>query len=159
MFFHHKNNIININNEVQLTLQQFKTLEPNYTDLPNGYNELYYEPNKQYYICGEGRQTITQKPDWSDGNSYFERINDFKKLKEIINNTEQQISEKVEEELEKRKPYYEKRKKEYPSLEDLVVALWENVVEKKTKKQSNILELQKIREEIKKKYPKPEDNK
>lgn len=159
MFFHHKNNTININNQVKLTLEQFKMLEPNYQDLPLGYDELFYEPEKHHYINGINRTSITKPLTWQDGDSYLDRIKDFTNLYNLINEKEHEITKKVNIELEKRKPYDEKRKKEYPDIEDMVVALWEHLIEKKTKKESGILELQKIRDSVKEKHIKPENNK
>jgi hypothetical protein len=155
MFFFHSPEGININNQVKLTLTHFKLLEPHYSELPSGYENLYYEQGKNYYISGPNRQTIQKPAEWEDGNRYIERIDEFKKLQEYIEQKENEILNNVNEELQKRKPYDEKRKSEYPSIETLVVALWENIVEKKTKQKSGIMELQKIREQIKEKYPKP----
>ena len=44
-----------------------------------------------------------------------------------------------------------KRKAEYPSIDELVVALWENVVEERA---ASVIALETKRQEIKAKYPK-----
>ena len=44
------------------------------------------------------------------------------------------------------------RKAEYPSLNDLIVALWENVVEERA---SAVISLEADRQAVKTKYPKP----
>ena len=44
-----------------------------------------------------------------------------------------------------------KRFKEYPALEDLIVALWENVVEERT---AAVISLEAKRQAVKTKYPK-----
>ena len=49
--------------------------------------------------------------------------------------------------------YQRDRAAEYPSIEELVVALWESVVEERM---SAVTALEAIRQEIKTKYPKPE---
>ena len=49
--------------------------------------------------------------------------------------------------------YQRDRAAEYPSIETLVVALWESVVEERM---SAVTALEVIRQEIKTKYPKPE---
>ena len=49
--------------------------------------------------------------------------------------------------------YQRDRAAEYPSIEELVVALWESVVEERM---SAVTALEVIRQEIKTKYPKPE---
>lgn len=61
-----------------------------------------------------------------------------------------QWKEEKEKEAEKMK-YQELRRREYPPLEDLVVALWEKDMELRPKMS---LEVQKKRMEVKKKYPK-----
>jgi len=49
------------------------------------------------------------------------------------------------------KTYGEKRRAEYPSINDLIVALWENVVEERA---ASVIALEAKRQEIKAKYPK-----
>ena len=48
--------------------------------------------------------------------------------------------------------YQRDRKAEYPSLDDLIVALWENVVEERA---VSVIELEGLRQAVKTKYPKP----
>ena len=48
--------------------------------------------------------------------------------------------------------YAEKRVFEYPSINDLIVALWENVVEERA---SAVISLEADRQAVKTKYPKP----
>jgi len=47
--------------------------------------------------------------------------------------------------------YKEQRTEEYPSINDLIVALWENVVEERA---ASVIALETKRQEIKAKYPK-----
>ena len=48
--------------------------------------------------------------------------------------------------------YARNRQAEYPSLDDLIVALWESVVEERT---SAVVALEAVRQAVKTKYPKP----
>ena len=48
--------------------------------------------------------------------------------------------------------YARDRQAEYPSLDDLIVALWENVVEERA---SAVVALESVRQAVKTKYPKP----
>ena len=48
--------------------------------------------------------------------------------------------------------YDQKRKEEYPSLDDLIVALWEGVVEERM---ASVTQLEAARQAVKAKYPKP----
>jgi hypothetical protein len=50
------------------------------------------------------------------------------------------------------RPYAEKRWGEYPKVEELIVALWENVVEERA---SAVISLEADRQAVKTKYPKP----
>lgn len=49
-------------------------------------------------------------------------------------------------------PYGELRAKEYPTVETLIVALWESVVEGRT---DSVTALEQVRQAVKAKYPKP----
>ena len=53
--------------------------------------------------------------------------------------------------IEDVRTYDEKRKAEYPSIHDLIVALWENVVEERA---ASVISLEATRQAIKAKYPK-----
>ena len=48
--------------------------------------------------------------------------------------------------------YARNRQEEYPSIDDLIVALWENVVEERA---SAVVSLEAKRQAVKTKYPKP----
>ena len=48
--------------------------------------------------------------------------------------------------------YADKRRIEYPSINDLIVALWENVVEERA---ASVVALEAKRQDVKTKYPKP----
>ena len=58
----------------------------------------------------------------------------------------QVITEEAEQE------YARNRQAEYPSINDLIVALWENVVEERA---SAVVSLEAARQAVKTKYPKP----
>ena len=49
------------------------------------------------------------------------------------------------------RPYEQKRQEEYPSINELIVALWENVVEERA---SAVVSLEAKRQAVKTKYPK-----
>ena len=154
MFLHQLDDIININNQIRLTTSQFKTLEPTYPNLPVGYNERYYVPNKTHYIMGPDRVLVNEGIVWEDGNRYFDRFDDFARLQQLINQEESDVKSAVQAELDKRLPYEQLRRREYPDIEKMVVALWENLIEKQTKEVSGVKEIQKLRKVIKEKYPK-----
>jgi hypothetical protein len=157
MFLHQKENIININNQVRLTVDQFRALEPSYPSLSVGYTDRYYETGIRHDTTGAGKNPILYDKIWEEGDRYFRRINDFLRLQQLIQDEEKQINDNVEAELKKIKPYQELRNSEYPTIEQLVVAMWENLIEKQNKTDSGVSDLQKLRKQIKEKYPKPEE--
>jgi hypothetical protein len=157
MFLHQKENEINFNNEFKLSVENFQKLEPNYPVLPTGYTERYYETGKRHDITGSGRTLIQENLNWEDGDRYFNRYEDFKRLHQIIENEELEIKQKVQIELDLRKSYDQLRLNKYPSIEQMVVAMWENLIEKQTKEASGIKDIQKLRKEVKQKYPKPSE--
>jgi hypothetical protein len=73
----------------------------------------------------------------------------------LIDLTDAEIDEFVEKlntpEVDER-PYNEKRLSEYPSIDELIVALWEGVVEERM---ASVTALEGLRQAVKTKYPKP----
>ena len=73
----------------------------------------------------------------------------------LIDLTDDEINKIVEKlntpEVDER-PYNEKRLSEYPSIDELIVALWEGVVEERM---ASVTALEAGRQAVKTKYPKP----
>lgn len=149
MKFIHKNNIIQIennNDKVIIDFDIFLKLEPNYENLPEFYNTRLYIPNVSHIITGNLIQPILKETKWEHGNRYIKRIDEFKILQNILNKEEYEDNKLIENEIFKKLPYNIKRKKEYPTIEELVIAMWEKNINK-------IVELENKRQEIKRKYP------
>ena len=155
MNFIEKQGNITINGTFSCPIEIFKVLEPTYEGLPAGYDQRIYIPQKQHtLLSSEGYQTINLETTWKDGDRYISRIEEFVLLKNYILRDEIETQILISQELLRRIPYSEKRKCEYPSIDLLVIAMWEHLVEKKTKKESGVTEIQYRRDHIKKKYPK-----
>jgi len=101
---------------------------------------------------------------WSDpDNKVYENlithpeIWDGKENKMVPNPHEKPTKEFIESELERSQSEYDdqeyarNRQEEYPPLNDLIVALWEGVVEERM---ASIMELEAQRQAVKEKYPK-----
>ncbi len=96
---------------------------------------LRIDPSAQVSVIGEDINRIT----WHDGNPN--------------NITVGQIQEKqgeIQAEYDAQE-YSRNRQAEYPSLNELIVALWENVVEERA---ASVIALEAKRQAIKTKYPK-----
>ena len=151
--FIEKNNKIVINGE-SFSLTTFKILEPDYEEV--GYRV--YIPEEcppglhvpKHHIIQNNIQSSGPIP-WKDGDRYINQSSNLKYLEEQLDLDERERIKEVESTISDQLPYNEKRKSEYPPIEDLIIALWENEVESNPTK---LLKLQEKREEIKKRHPK-----
>lgn len=75
MFRHHPDQIIYINN-LQIPLEVFKQLEPNYL-LPNNILSREYLPNKYHRLFNEEGQWAGEMP-WAEGDIYLAKANQYK---------------------------------------------------------------------------------
>ncbi len=136
-------------NSVTLSVEDFVRYEPTYT-LPldaisqrysPGDYRLVYLDNGQAYSVGNAR--------WADGDRYISRIDDFKHAVEYDANQVLVSSQQVLDHNKQVDPRIARRA-EYPSTHELIIALWESIVEKN---HSSLEKLQAKRLEIKAKYP------
>ena len=78
-------------------------------------------------------------------------------MQKLVNNelvtltAEEEAAVLAERALPDTTPYDKKRKEEYPSLDELIVALWEGVVEERM---ASVTKLEIKRQAVKAKYPK-----
>ena len=127
-------------------LDLFMMVEPNYevVDYRN------YEEGKTHIIIHKGQQNGGPVY-WEDGNRYTKRSSDLKYLSAQIHIDEEERKTKVQTNKNNNLSYGEKRKKEYPPIEDLVVAMWEYLCTTSPKRLEG---LEAKRQEIKNKFPK-----
>jgi len=152
--FEHKQDGTIVINSVKMPLGLFLRLEPSYT-LPAG-------AKGQTYVQGKGRHIVAKTPyritgSWGEGDRYISREREFAAamLTESLEYKEaRDLVAKVEA---KRRTSQEKRKAEYPSIDELVVALWKHIVEGKSLSECGASDLQAVRESVKSKYPKEND--
>ena len=151
--FVEKNNNIFIDGE-RFSIDLFRMVEPDYESV--GFRVYIPESNPpgltvpKHIIVKDGNQIPGPLP-WEDGDRYLGHSTHLRHLQEQQNLDEEIRSHEVEKTLFDSLPYDEKRRREYPPIEDLVVAMWEQQVESKSKR---ILEIQLKRKEVKEKYPK-----
>jgi hypothetical protein len=137
----------------------FMLLEPNYTEPTSTVYLKYDNEHSPYRLIKTKEKQYKIFGVWDDGERYFKRINEFVKvsttLETEVNSEELEVLEDVRAAINQKKTFnrLDKRKLEYPSIEELVVAMWENLIEKKPKTESSISSIQKLRKEIKAKYP------
>jgi hypothetical protein len=138
-------------NDRHFDLEIFKILFPDF--------QVTFDTRKIVYIQDECRFIINQNGQvdlpipWEEGDCYIKNINNliYAEEQDIIDSSE--CKKEIEKIQNENLPYIERRKKEYPPIEELIVALWEHVVENKPKKDSiNIVQEKRL--SVKKKFPK-----
>ena len=156
-FYHNASNEIIIEGPdgiVKLPLEEFVKLEPEYEGIPDGYKERLYVPQTEHRITGDDILPLFGSLVWEHGDRYISRIANFQYFQRDYEQENAEIQENIDKEIKKRLPHAESRRKEYPDIERLVVALWEFFIEAKNEEDSGIVNLQELRQAIKDKYPK-----
>lgn len=129
----------------------FLAMEPGYGE-PEGTVFVRYEQGVGRRIRTTNRE-YTVAGDWTDGDRYISRLIQFQNASASLSIEQQQHEKEIVEAKFDSLPNGDKRRLEYPPLEDLVIALWENLIEKRTKKLSGVEAIQKLRKAVKAKYP------
>lgn len=143
--FKHIGNSIFIDG-MEVPLNVFTILEPSYSQ-PSDFQMLTYDGENLRIRTGSVTNTISGR--WADGDRFIARKNDFQTLVGLIEKEDRDVADTVDP---IRDPS-ECRRKSYPLTSDLIVALWEHVVEKKSLSESGIEAIQEKRKAIKDKYP------
>jgi hypothetical protein len=131
---------------LEVPLSVFNILEPEYIQ-QSALEVLTYDGQALRVRIDGATTTLSGK--WEDGERYISRKKDFETLLRLVNKEEKETADTVD-------PIRDPvgcRKNAYPLCEDLIVALWEHVVEKKDLKKSGIEDLQAKRLAVKDKYP------
>jgi len=131
--------------DLEIPLSLFLVLEPQY-GVAKGMESLIYKDGILKVRVDGITSTLSN---WSNGDRYIARKNDFATLIRLTQKEDKEINEEVS----KMARPEECRMGEYPSYNDLIVALWEHIVEGKDPKDSGVEDLQAKRVEIKNKYP------
>ena len=133
-------------NEEQFPLDLFLQLEPDYPVV----DYRHYVHEKIHVVVDGGVQQAGPIV-WKEGKRYLQRCSDLRYLKSQNMLDEQERKVKIETTKKDNLSYNEKRKNEYPSIEDLVVAMWEYLCMSNPKELKG---LETKRKEIKNKFPK-----
>lgn len=154
MFITQTNSEININDTLKISIDDFLILEPNLEMLPDGYECRIYYPNKVHEINGKGLITIKRELPWVDGDRYILRLQDFQNLLKVKQQKDKTNEENLKNELEKQLDYKQRRMLQYPKIEQLVVEMWEHLIEGVELKDTNIPLIIEKRKSVKAKIPK-----
>lgn len=136
---------------ITIPMKIFTSLEPSYTEI-EGLDNLHYKSGGPRRVVSNGKHYVIDGV-WDDGERYLNRLQDYVLACANFASDSVQSELEITELVEAAKTPRMKRKKDYPPLEDLVVAMWENLIEKRSKKDSGVELLQKLRKSIKAKYP------
>jgi len=147
---------VRINGEV-FDIGDFLEIAPDFKP-PKSLSNIHYIPSERHTRIENGiprnHPTI-----WDEGDYYISRLNDLKRFinyQESLNikKPEPHTKNKPDKKINPDDPYDINRKKEYPEIEELVVALWEHIVEGRNLADSEIEILENIRSAVKSRYHK-----
>ena len=147
-FSHRPDGMIIIDDEF-FELSLLQKVFPEYS-LPPDMDRRKYTQGESHFVSNGGGVFHLEVP-WHLGDKIINKLNDLKQVRSFMEEQEKQEEEESKQLEFQFKPYQEKRKSEYPPIEDLVVAMWEYIVEGREMGKD---ELQVLRNEIKRKYPK-----
>ena len=133
--------------EVELPITLFKVLEPEYRPHPDLEILIYKDGVLTTRL--KGKTSTFGGGAWKEGDRYIARKQDFVNLLKTVNQEDGQINITVESIKEPKQC----REREYPTIRELVVALWEHVVEGRDRESSGVNALQSRRLSVKNKYP------
>lgn len=148
-FIHTLSGKIYINN-IEISKEAMEIYDKNYK-LPEGVKDIQYTKDSHigegyHYRTIDNRTTQSEYP-WPEGDSYIANCAGIIAIQTTLDTESAELEMLIQSVITS---YADKRKKEYPSIDDLVVALWENIVEGKS---SSINSIQTKRLHIKNKYP------
>ena len=150
-FVHRADGTISIN-DTEIPLAALLAYDPAYT-LPTGIRSVRYTVDARgvgYHFQHNGIRNIRAEHPCSQLDKYIQNLQGIQEIAKNIAEESKEIDLLLESVT---KSYAEKRKQEYPDTEDLVVALWEMLVE--GRETNAVQQLQARRLHTKSKYPKP----
>ena len=145
---------VRINGEV-FDIGDFQKIAPEFKP-PKSISNIHYIPSKRHTRIENGIPK-NHPIIWDDGDYYISRYNDLKMYishKKATTPKVEIILETDKNKIDPNHSYDINRKKEYPKIEELVVALWEHIVEGRNLKDSEIEILENIRSAVKNRYHK-----
>ena len=117
---------------------------PGSTNLPDSYDGRIYKCGEYHYFYGSNLQNNQLDKFWKIGEKQLKNTKSIDSIVEFYKKKETDAN------LD---DYIDNRRSMYPTTDELIVALWEHIVEGKS---DNITILQQKRNNIKSKYPKPD---
>lgn len=154
-FIHRRDNVIVING-IEIPVSVLQTYDPAYC-LPSGIKSRRYTYDSKtgdgYHFVHDGKRNIKSVHPDPQLDGYIANVSALQAIAESVREETETIDRLFAQVSE---PYTTKRKAEYPPVEDLVVALWELVVEGKETANNRIQQLQSQRLNTKEKFPKPQ---
>lgn len=151
-FVHRPDNTIAING-IKIPLEVLLVFDPQYT-LPTGIRSVRYTVDpltKQgYHFQHDGTRNLKAPHPCPQLDRYIANLQSIKAIADSIQEESAEIDALLEAAT---MPYSEKRKLEYPSIDELVIALWELVVEATPSVMARVQAIQNRRLHIKQKYP------
>jgi len=148
-FIHKHDGTVVIDGE-NFTLSLIQKVSPSYSLPPNMTKRKYSQEESIHYLSS-GTNVIKQEYPWDIADQIISNLHHLRFMKTQMEEMRREEDEQRKAAAELGRPYGEKRKEEYPDTEELVVAMWEYLVENK---RSGVDKLQELRKTIKLRHPK-----
>lgn len=140
-FKHNVDDTIEING-VKIDYETFLRVEPNYIK-PNNVARRSYTPGDHNIIYTNDGNQIGEKFPWEDGDRYISRLADFKEMQKSVNEENKKIQKDILVSQQERASLIDNNENpQYPTIQDLTVALWEMIVEGKDDSEINKIQEQ-----------------
>ena len=139
-------------NGVDIPLNVLLVFDPTYC-LPPGIKSIKYtydpETKTGYHFRHDGARNHKHEHPYAQLDAYITNLQGIQVIKQTLEAETKEIDDLIDSVI---KPYTEKRQEKYPAIQDLVVALWELVVEGNS---AAVNKLQSDRLHTKEKFPNP----
>jgi len=149
-YFVHKHDGTVVIDGESFTLTLIQKVAPSYSMPPNMTKRKYSQDESIHYLSS-GTNVIRQEYPWETAEQIISNLSHLRFMKTQMEEMEREDEERRKEAAEAGKPYADKRKEEYPNTEEMIVAMWEYLVENK---RSGVDKLQELRKTIKLRHPK-----
>ena len=149
-YFVHKHDGTVVIDGEEFPIQLIERVSPSYSLPPNMTKRKYSQEESIHYL-NSGTNIIRQEYPWDIAEQIISNLPHLKFMKQQMEEMDKEEEEQRLTAAKLKRPYDEKRKDEYPDAEEMVIALWEYLVENN---KSGVKKLQELRKSIKLRHPK-----
>ena len=148
-FVHRHDGSVVIDGE-EFPLHLIEKVSPSYSLPPNMTKRKYSQDETIHYL-NSGTNIVRQEYPWDIAEQIISNLPHLRFMKQQMEEMDKEEEEQRQVAAELNKPYEDKRKKDYPDTDEMVIAMWEYLVENR---KEGVEKLQELRKTIKLRHPK-----